>query len=593
MAEEYKRKWHEQYDPEADDRQYFGTRVIDYIDKQGGEALKNWWEDERQLEGWEYLNPVSHATFLATRGVETAGKVITAIPGAKPVFRTLAEGQDIAAGTVGDLVGKAGIDPRVGGWSTRIATDIALGKGIGRAAKATGVTTKVAKGATRVKRAANLTAKEAAERIKARRAKKWTRSGDTGTPVDRSDPWKADDLTGPKKTYTRITNPQVTIPIQREVDPWNLPPKSEILTEAERVRKVLGNDLLLKIEKGGRRRGRLPRPELERKKILEDTNLYPSIEQLDQAVMGSAAEIAAWNRGERWQYNRELVEGVSDDLVKQLQKELGGTDGQRDSFQLIQRATKSKLKTHLKKLNDKLQFDFLEFANLATMEGERLGRRLDPEDVYKLAVAMAKNPKLARTYDLGHNVSAKNTARRTRKGKLTSADYASNMQMEISKSIKDLIFREDNRGSIVPKPSEPMITSGDKSINNVLRVVEKGNIARGAREDLPLIVQHMMGVSPNIETEYMRYINPDIDTLVRDIIPYEDHEKFIKFLRDGIRKWQGRGKKRIIGKQQLDQYPQKLRELVDEYLTIQEGRPYQVLSEDVELMKKIKNWRNK
>ena len=63
MAEEYKRKWHEQYDPKADDRQYFGTRVIDYIDKQGGEALKNWWEDERKLEGWEYLNPVSPVSY--------------------------------------------------------------------------------------------------------------------------------------------------------------------------------------------------------------------------------------------------------------------------------------------------------------------------------------------------------------------------------------------------------------------------------------------------------------------------------------------------------------------------------------------------
>ena len=102
----------------------------------------------------------------------------------------------------------------------------------------------------------------------------------------------------------------------------------------------------------------------------------------------------------------------------------------------------------------------------------------------------------------------------------------------------------------------------------------------------------MMGVSPNIETEYMRFINPDIDTFVREIIPHEDHAQFIKFLRDGIRKWQGRGKKRIIGKQQLDQFSQKLRELVDEYLMIQEGRPYQVLSEDVELMKKIKNWKN-
>ena len=226
MAEEkYDRKWHEGYDPKADKKKYFLTDVIDYIDDTGGTALKNWWEDERKLEGWEHLNPISIGTFGATRAVEGVGWVLTNTPGVKQAVGGLARAEDIAAGTAGDLVGLANIDPRVGGWGVRAATAWYGGpvaaKGVAKVAKATGIPAKVSKGVSRVAGALDETAGEIAQRTKARRAHRWTRPGDKGTPIDRSDAFGPDDLTGPQKTYTRITDPKK--PGAIPPDPWNPP----------------------------------------------------------------------------------------------------------------------------------------------------------------------------------------------------------------------------------------------------------------------------------------------------------------------------------------------------------------------------------
>ena len=226
MAEEkYDRKWHEGYDPKADKKKYFLTDVIDYIDDTGGTALKNWWEDERKLEGWEHLNPISISTFGATRAVEGVGWVLTNTPGVKQAVGGLARAEDIAAGTAGDLVGLANIDPRVGGWGVRAATALyggpAIAKGVTKAAKATGLTAKVSKGVSRFTGALDKTAGEYAQRVRARKGHKWTRPGDKGTPIDRSNVWDPDDLTGPQKTYTRLID-QIDNPLYRNVDDLSL-----------------------------------------------------------------------------------------------------------------------------------------------------------------------------------------------------------------------------------------------------------------------------------------------------------------------------------------------------------------------------------
>ena len=323
-------------------------------------------------------------------------------------------------------------------------------------------------------------------------------------------------------------------------------------------------------------------PDKVRRDILLEKKKLPTLEELDQAVVRGGNEVPGWT------YNRSSVEGFSNDLAKQLQKELGGTNAQRDAFQTLQKKTKSNLQKDIKALNKRMQFDYLEFANTAVQEGERLGRKLTDEDIYEIFTTMAKNPKNADMFDLGHNISAKNVARQKRKGKLTTADYASNMDIEIKKSIKDLIFRESKSGEIIPAPRQAMETSTSAKNSNVLRIVEKGNIARGSRTDAPKVVQLLKGVSPNIETEYLRFLDPQFDKILTDIIPHENHDEFMQFLRDGIKKWQGRGDDRLIGKQQLDLFPQKIRELIDDYLNLQDAKPYQVLKEDIDTIKRLK-----
>ena len=351
--------------------------------------------------------------------------------------------------------------------------------------------------------------------------------------------------------------------------------------------QILPDGTILKSENLGRRQTRtktgkwLNTPDRTRKKILED-KITPTLEELDQAVVRGGNEVQGWR------YDRSSVEGFSDDLAKQLQKEFGGTDAQRDAFQKLQKKAKSDLVKDIKALNKKMQFDYLEFANTAVQEGERLGRKLTDEDIYEIFISMANNPKNADMFDLGHNISAKNVARQKRKGKLTTADYKSNMDIEIKKSIKDLIFRESKTGEIIPKTRTPMETGTNVKDSNVLRTVEKGNIARGSRTDPPKVIQLLQGVSPNVETEYVRFLDPQFDKILTDIIPQENHADFMQFLRDGIKKWQGKGKDTLIGKQQLDQFPEKIRELADDFLNLQNEKPYQVLKEDIDVMKKLK-----
>ena len=326
----------------------------------------------------------------------------------------------------------------------------------------------------------------------------------------------------------------------------------------------------------------LSTPDKVRRDILLGKKPKPTLEELDQAVVRGGNEVQGWR------YDRKSVTGFSDDLAKQLQKEFGGTDAQIKKFQKIQKSSKTKLLKDIKTLNKRMQFDYLEFANTAVQEGERLGRKLTDEDIYEIFVNMARNPRNADLFDLGHEISAKNIARQQRKGKLTTADYKSNMGIEIKKSIKDLIFRENAAGEIIPAPRQAMEVSSSATNTNVLRNVEAGNIARGSRTDAPKVIQLLKGVSPNVETEYLRFLDPQFNKILTDIVPPDKHDELMDFVRNGIKEWQGKGKDTLLGKQQLDQYPKKLRQLVDDYLNLQDIKPYEVLKEDVDLMKSLK-----
>ena len=375
--------------------------------------------------------------------------------------------------------------------------------------------------------------------------------------------------------------------VSRKMDDWLLNP---MLSKVNRLATPDGLDLnpnvMQSVSKGAgsnKKTGKfLSTPDKVRRDILLGKKPKPTLEELDQAVVRGGNEVQGWR------YDRKNVTGFSDDLAKQLQKEFGGTDAQIKKFQKIQKSSKTKLLKDIKTLNNKMQFDYLEFANTAVQEGERLGRKLTDEDIYEIFVNMARNPRNADLFDLGHEISAKNIARQQRKGKLTTADYKSNMGIEIKKSIKDLIFRENTAGEIIPAPRQAMEVSSTATNTNVLRNVEKGNIARGSRTDAPKVIQLLKGVSPNVETEYLRFLDPQFNKILTDIVPPDKHDELMDFVRTGIKEWQGKGKDTLIGKQQLDQYPKKLRQLVDDYLNLQDVKPYEVLKEDVDIMKSLK-----
>ena len=375
--------------------------------------------------------------------------------------------------------------------------------------------------------------------------------------------------------------------ISAKLDDWLLNP---IFSKANRAITPEGVELspthMMSVSKGAgsnKKTGKfLSTPDKVRRDILLGKKPKPTLEELDQAVVRGGNEVQGWR------YDRKSVTGFSDDLAKQLQKEFGGTDAQIKKFQNIQKSSKTKLLKDIKTLNKKMQFDYLEFANTAVQEGERLGRKLTDEDIYEIFVNMARNPRNADLFDLGHEISAKNIARQQRKGKLTTADYKSNMGIEIKKSIKDLIFRENAAGEIIPAPRQAMEVSSSATNTNVLRNVEAGNIARGSRTDAPKVIQLLKGVSPNVETEYLRFLDPQFNKILTDIVPPDKHDELMNFVRNGIKEWQGKGKDTLLGKQQLDQYPKKLRQLVDDYLNLQDIKPYEVLKEDVDLMKSLK-----
>ena len=83
--------------------------------------------------------------------------------------------------------------------------------------------------------------------------------------------------------------------------------------------------------------------------------------------------------------------------------------------------------------------------------------------------------------DIGHKIAAKNHYRLGQKG----ANYASNLELEPARNLVEI--------------------SIDRRRNEVVKLVEKGNRARGSRKDLPTLMHQMMGTSKNIDEEYLKF----------------------------------------------------------------------------------------
>ena len=164
---------------------------------------------------------------------------------------------------------------------------------------------------------------------------------------------------------------------------------------------------------------------------------------------------------------------------------------------------------------------------------------MDPADLtYHVIAAVADaNP---RVYDIGHINAAKRVAQMSKPGIQTSADFASNLRSEMSKSLV-------------------------MWINDKKKIVESGNLRRKARMDAPRMVNLLMGASPNVEIEWLRHIK-ELGYGWENIIPVAKRQHFWSYVKPRIRKWQGYGKNALHGKQQLDQYPEMMKALIDDYL---------------------------
>ena len=341
---------------------------------------------------------------------------------------------------------------------------------------------------------------------------------------------------------------------------------------------VLGKNLKGEI-KPKRTKGKLTTPERIKGRIERGAPVYkdqpvPDIEDLSHAAKGPGFE-KTWKR-----YDRSSVEGFSKELETHLQNKFGGSDSQMEAFKFVQTSAKKQAKILKDEMNKKSQFDFLSFALTATDPDVPKSKRLDIEDIHTLAQVMSDKPRSANLYDRGHNISAKNIARHEKQP--TTSDYASNIDpAEIKGSIRDFI------------PTTKGI--------DTLRIKEVGNIKKGSRKDLPQPIQTLKGVSRNIEEEYVRFLNPEIDQAILRI-PQEAWGEMLKYIRDGFDVKRSAGfssfqdylddrgitrsqydsftkksqnkltakfnkqKEFVVGKQQIDQHSKWIRELADDYL---------------------------
>ena len=185
-------------------------------------------------------------------------------------------------------------------------------------------------------------------------------------------------------------------------------------------------------------------------------------------------------------------------------------------------------------------------------------------------------------FDKGHLVSAKNVFR----GGDLGANRSSNIFPEIAKNLQ----------------------VRSKLTDEILQTVEMGNRGRKARMDIPQIVQQAMGTSTSIDEEWLKFIDPTIakffDGSNKSALPRRYRDKVFDVIKDewdravslgyndfadflkqekglSMTKWKKLKKAdrnavrkefnlqkraQISGREQLNMYPKKIRQLLDDYL---------------------------
>ena len=351
--------------------------------------------------------------------------------------------------------------------------------------------------------------------------------------------------------------------LRKTTDPVNIPKdirkKPPAKTTPERMReKILAGE---PIKRGG------------------EPGVY-SIFDIDLASRGAGKE-------KRVKYTptvRKHIEKIDIPLAKKLQQMYGGTDDQVKAFVKQQNLKHKEIVRVVARLNDlqrNLQKSEIGGTAAARLKGLVPGTPKYNEVADQIVEEILQVDKSA-FFDKGHLVSAKNVFRQGDLG----ANRSSNIYPEIAKSLQDRSRLSDE----------------------VIQTVEMGNRARKARMDIPQIIQRAMGTSTTIDEEWLKFIDPTIakffDGSNKSALPRRYREKVFNVIKDewdravslgyndfadflkqekglSMSKWKKLKKAdrnavrkefnlqkraQISGREQLNMYPRKIRELLDDYL---------------------------
>ena len=242
---------------------------------------------------------------------------------------------------------------------------------------------------------------------------------------------------------------------------------------------------------------------------------------------------------------KDVVTKVDDKLVKELQKKFGGTDTEAALFLQKQQEVLrqvEKARSYMNKEFKLLQFGFAFDDTVEAiaafqdwMKGLGSARAKAVIGKYKPDITdtelMDFFEKLrvdSGAIDIGHKVAAKNIHRRITGGGGKGANYASNLELEPARNLVEI--------------------SMDRRRNEVVKLIEKGNRARGSRKDLPIDIHRFTGTSANIEEEYLKFIHPDMRNFIDNILPVELHDDFIQSTMEAL------AEKRKFGIQDFNDY---------------------------------------
>jgi hypothetical protein len=301
----------------------------------------------------------------------------------------------------------------------------------------------------------------------------------------------------------------------------------------------------------------LTTPEKQKAKILAGKgDLY----DLNAAVMGKGVEGRPGTPKYTQKLRSDVVTKVDEKLVKQLQKKFGGTDTEAALFLQKQQEVLKQVEKAREYLNREFKLIDFGFAFDDTLEAmaafDDWMRGLGPARAKAVMGKVKPNitdvelmdffEKLrldSGVLDIGHINAAKNIYRRTAGGGGKGANFASNLELEAARNTVEI--------------------SMDRRRKEVVKLIEKGNRARGSRKDIPIDINRMRGVSANIEEEYLKFIHPDMRNFLegvdpvtkRRLLPVEFHDDFIRSTMEAL------AEKRKFGIQDFDDYLMEVWEL--------------------------------